>query len=116
MTFPHGETVYRDRPPQIPDPYNPQRTTSGRFEDGTTITLHGAFVASSSSNSVGNATRSQVLTAKSLYCEPKADVQKGDRIRTASGVWYVNELPTADVNPFTGWQPVREVPLDGALG
>lgn len=114
--FPHGETVYRDRAPQVPDPYNPEGATAGEFGDGVTITLHGAFVASSSSSSVTDATRGQVLNAKSLFCSPKADVQIGDRIRTASGIWYVNELPTADVNPFTGWQPVREVPLDGSLG
>lgn len=114
--FPHGETVYRDRPPQITDPYNPAGSVPGAFEDGTTIPLTGAFVASTSSTALGSATRSQVLNAKSLFCPPSADVRIGDRIRTASGVWYVNELPTADVNPFTGWQPVREVPLDGALG
>lgn len=115
MQFPHGETVFRDRRPQIPDPYNPARTVPGEFEDGTTVTLSGCFVASSSSSNSGDATRNQILTSKSLYCAPGADVQAGDRIRTASGTWYVNVLSSADVNPFTGWQPAREVPLDGAL-
>lgn len=115
MRFSHGETVYRDRRPQVSDPYNPARTVPGSWDDADTITLTKCFVASSSSSNPGNATRNQILTAKSLYCAPSADVQPGDRIRTASGVWYVNELPSADVNPFTGWQPAREVPLDGTL-
>lgn len=119
MSYPFGETVFRDRAPQIQDPYHPDdptKTVPGRYEDGTTIKLLGAFVASGSSTAVSNATRSQVLSAKSLFCPPKSDVQIGDRIRTASGTWFVNELPAADTNPFTGWQPTREVPLDGALG
>lgn len=118
MTFPFGETVYRDRPPQVTDPYNPDRTRAGSFDDddAETITLQRAFVASSSSSAVSDATRGQVLSTKSLYCRADADVKIGDRIRTAAGVWYVNELPAADTNPFTGRQPVREVPLDGALG
>lgn len=116
MSYPFGETVYRDRPPQIPDPYKPGHTVPGEYSAGATITLHGAFVGSSSSTNVADATREQILSAKSLFCPPASDVQVGDRIRTASGTWYVNELPTADINPFTGWQPVREVPLNGTLG
>lgn len=117
MTFPHGEVVFRDRAPQIPDPYHPGKTLAGDHDAGTTISIVGAYVAASSSTAFSSATRAQVLSAKSLYCDASADVEIGDRIRTLSGgVWYVNELPTADVNPFTGWQPVREVPLDGTLG
>lgn len=119
MNFPHGEPVTRERRPRIQDPYHPSdssKTVPGEWADAEGIPVPGAFVASSSSIASTSATRSQVLTSKSLYCKPDADIQVGDRIHTASGVWYVNELPTADVNPFTGWRPVREVPLDGTLG
>ena len=84
--------------------------------DAETITIPGAFVASSSSSSLKNATRGEVLTAKSLYCAPDADVQVGDRIRADGVEYYINVLPSADKNPFTGWRPASEIPLDNSLG
>ena len=76
-----------------------------------------------------DATRSQILTEKSLYLtDPAADVQPGDRIRRGgtldenTGIWsggtvlYVNARPEADTSPFTGWQPVVEIPLDMSEG
>ena len=117
MEFDHGQTVYRERRPQIPDPYNPDKTVFGDWADAEETLLEDVFIASSSSAAVGDATRSQVLTTKSLYStDPDVDVQVGDRILADSAVYYVNELPEADVNPFTGWQPVKEIPLDHTLG
>lgn len=125
MRFPHGETVFRDRRASIPDPYNPDRIIPGDFDPDLTIELSEAFVASSSSTAPQDATRSQILTTKSLYLsEPGADVLPGDRIRVGgviddfdTGVAYMVEVvPVADVNPFTGWQPVLEVPLENAEG
>lgn len=114
MEFPHGQTVYRDRPVQVPDRYNPEAKRPGNTVE--TITLEGAFVSSSSSTSLKNATRNEVLTAKSLYCQPSADVQVGDTIRVGTETYQVDAVPAADTNPFTGWQPVVEIPLKGVKG
>jgi hypothetical protein len=117
MEFPFGATVYRDRRPQVPHEYTPGETTPGSWDDASTIELPGAFVASSSSNAVPDATRSQILTAKSLYVtDPSVDVQPGDRIRAGAATYYVRVRPEADVNPFTGWQPLLEVPIEATEG
>lgn len=117
MEFPFGQEVYRDRPAQVPDPYRPGRTVPDTdWSTASTLLIPGAWVASSSSIAQADATRSQVLVSKSLYCAPDSDVKVGDRIRTADAEYFVNEMPEADINPFTGWQPVREVPLDSSLG
>lgn len=116
MEFTHGSTVYRDRRPQVVDPYNPSRTEPGSWEDAQTATIANAFVASASSSSIADPTREQLVIRKSLYCQPDADVRVGDRIRVGSDSYVVREAPEADVNPFTGWQPVREVPLEQVIG
>jgi len=116
MEFPFGQTVHRDRRKQITDPYDATKTVPGTWDDVETVPILNAFVASSSSAGGRDATRTQVLTSKSLYCAPGADVEVGDRIRAAGVDYYVNAKPTADVNPFTGWQPVMEIPLDNTEG
>ncbi|MEU4016182.1 hypothetical protein AB0E56_13065 [Microbacterium sp. NPDC028030] len=130
MEFPFGETVVRERRQMVTDPYDPGTQVPGSWGDPLSyLVLEQAFVASSSSTAPTNATRAQILTEKSLYLtEPSADVQPGDRIRrggtfdedtqTWSGgeVLYVNVRPAADTNPFTGWQPVVEIPLDLSEG
>jgi hypothetical protein len=117
MQFPHGELVERGRRPLVDDPYNPERQVPGEWADAETIELEEAFVASSSAAAVPDATRSQILGSKSLYLtDVDADVKVGDRIRAGSRTYYVNSIPEADVNPFTGWQPAQEIPLDLTLG
>lgn len=117
MDFPHGQTVYRDRRQRITDPYNPTKSISGPWSAADTIPIDDAFVASSSSNTARDATRHQILTAKSLYCtDPTVDVLAGDRIRVGEATYQVDVKPTADVNPFTGWQPAIEIPLKEAAG
>lgn len=117
MEFPDGTTVYRDRRREVPSEYVPGETTPGSWDDVDTIEIREAFVASSSSSSLRNATRSQVLTSKSLYLtDPTADVRPLDRIRAGAAVYYVHVRPEADVNPFTGWQPVLEVPIETTEG
>ena len=126
MEFPFGELVVRERRMPVVDPYDPDTMVPGSWGDPLAyLVLEQAFVASSSSTAPTSATRAQILTEKSLYLtDPAADVQPGDRIRRGgvldvdSGVWsggdvlYVNVRPAADTNPFTGWQPVVEIPLD----
>ena len=117
MEFPHGESVTRERRLPVTDPYDPGATVPGSWSDPLDVlVLHGAFVASSSSTAPANATRTQILTAKSLYAAPDVDVRAGDRIRRGGETYYVNARPEADTNPFTGWQPVVEIPLDMSEG
>lgn len=109
--------MHRDRRKQIPDPYNLSKTTAGPWSDVDTIDLDEAFIASSSSDAVPDATRLELLTLKSLYCpDPSVDVMFGDRIRAGAKVYYVAADTTADVNPFTGWQPAKEIPLKNTEG
>lgn len=126
MDFPFGQTVFRDRRGTKVDPYNPSKTRAiDEFDPELTIELAGAQVASTSSTALRNATRTEILTAKSLYLtDVDADVREGDRIRVggskddlSSGVAYmVTARPASDVNPFTGWQPVVEIPLENVKG
>jgi len=112
MRFRHGQTVYRDRRRLIEDPYNPDSTTEGDWDPALTVELKNSFVASSSSASLANATRVQILTSKSLYLsDPTADVRARDRIRSGTDEYIVEARPAADINPFTGWQPAVEIPL-----
>jgi hypothetical protein len=114
MEFPEGVTVQRDRRRTIADPYNPAVPRLGRWDEPLdTITIEQAFVASSSSSSLRNATREQILTAKSLYVsDPDADIRAKDRIRVGGETYYVHAKPSGDTNPFTGWRPALEIPLE----
>lgn len=116
MDFPFGVDVLRDRRKLVPDPYDPSHQVQGSWDDPVTITLESAFVASSSSAAVPDAARTEIVTYKSLYCAPDSDVVEGDRIRSGSEIYQVPAVPSADVNPFTGWQPLKEIPLKGGKG
>lgn len=115
-TFAHGGRVLRDRRRPAANPYNADRPTPGTWDDVDTITIEDAWVASSSSTTTETATRSQILTEKSLFCPPDADVLVGDRIRADDVTYYVKVKPSGDTNPFTGWHPVLEVPLEDREG
>jgi hypothetical protein len=116
MMFPFGQSVLRDRQHRISDPYNPDSSTPGGWDEVDTVEIEGGFVGSSSSAAVASATRTQVISDKSLFCDPSHDVREGDRIRSGSRAYIVDAVPEADVNPFTGWQPVQEIPLKEVLG
>lgn len=113
MDFAHGADVVRQRRRRVPDPYNPDRTTTAPWEDDPdTLPIADAFVSTSSSSAGFDAARGLVVTTRSLYCsDPTVDVQRGDRIVHPGGIGYVRTIPAADVNPFTGWQPVKEIVL-----
>ena len=116
MDLPYALPVIRARRKLIADPYNPTSTIPGPWADPDTINLKG-FVAASSSSALRDATRKQVLTAKSLYLsDPTSDVVVGDRILVGTDQYEVDAIPTADINPFTGWQPAVEIPLTGVEG
>jgi len=115
MTFAHGTSVRRLRAGLKVDPYSHKETRSD-WTRPEPLDIPGAFVASASTVGVADTNRQQVVTTKSLYCEPDSDVQVGDRIVSGGHTYTVDALPEADVNPFTGWQPVQEIPLREALG
>lgn len=121
MGFLHGDTVHRDRRPLVTDSVNPARQVLGAWSDATTIEIPGAYIGPASSRDASTATRDQTVTALSLFVtDTTVDVKKGDRIRAggtaedlASGTPYmVNARPVTDKNPFTGWAPYMEVPLE----
>jgi hypothetical protein len=121
MQFPFGQTVIRERRPQIEDPHDPDHTIAGDWSDvgdDDRLELEQAFVAPSSSAAAGDATRTQVLTTLSLYLtDPDADVLVGDRIIAAGyPPLYINARPEATQSPFTGWRPIVEIPLDLSEG
>lgn len=121
MDFNFGTTVFRDRRPLGADPYSPakQRRVSD-WDPELTIELPGAYLDPASSSAIANGTRAEILTSATLFLtNAAADVVSGDQIRVggtkedlASGVAYqVEARPAAPTNPFTGWQPVIEIPL-----
>jgi len=136
MDFPFGRTVYRLRAGLIEDPYSGEMV-EGDWDAPTALTIPGAFVAQSSTSILGDATRTQALESKSLFCDPEFDVRLGDRIFVGvfvpallpgvdvltspvtvpsatvqqGDMYTIDGIPAADVNPWTGWQPAREIPL-----
>lgn len=115
MFFPFGESVVRVRRREVPDPYSGD-VALGDWDSAGEVTIPGAYVSQSSSARSQTATRTQVLESKSLFCPPGADVTAADRIRVGAAVYEVDGVPAADVNPFTGWQPVQEIPLERVVG
>jgi len=115
MEFPFGTTVKRLRAKPILDPYS-QEQIAEDWSDPDEVDLDGAYVGGSSTSRVLGESRTQALEARSLYCAPDADVRLGDKIQDGSKVYEVDGIPDAETNPFTGWQPVREIPLRRGLG
>ncbi|GAB2567489.1 hypothetical protein [Leucobacter ruminantium] len=116
MSFPNGEQVVRLRRAEVLDPYS-GTVTLGDWDDPDELDLEGAYVASSSTSARRDAARNELLEEKSLYLDdPHADVQAQDRIRAQGVTYQIDGMPTADVNPWTGWQPIREIPLTRVSG
>jgi len=124
MGFPHGQTLYRDRRKRIPDPNNPARTVGGDWDPDGVLTLTGAYLDVPSSTAPTSPTRSQALEDRALYLpSASVDVAKGDRIRIGGTVaepgdhvWFIRIRPATGAaalhNPYTGWVPPLEVPLE----
>lgn len=119
MDFPFGRTVYRLRAALIEDPYSNEEV-AGDWSDPDVLEISGAFIAQTSTSRLGGATREQAIEAKSLFCSGDLDIRKGDRIRSGpagSPIYTIAGIPPeADINPFTGWSPQREIPLTRAVG
>ncbi|WP_336653078.1 MULTISPECIES: hypothetical protein [unclassified Leucobacter] len=111
MSYPHGETVVRLRRAEEYDEYS-ATVMIGNWDEPDELVLEGAFVASSSTSARRDAARAELLEEKSLYLDdPHADVQAQDRIRAGGVIYLIDGMPSADTNPWTGWQPIREIPL-----
>ncbi|MDR2294689.1 MAG: hypothetical protein LBE05_05745 [Microbacterium sp.] len=115
MELPFGETVHRLRPASKVDPYS-KKPIPADWATAVETEIPGAFVASSSTSRNVTASRTQIVTEKSLYCDPSFDVQPTDRIRAGGVVYTIDGIASADTNPFTGWQPIREVLLTRFTG
>jgi len=116
MAYPAGELAVRLRRREILDSYSGTVTLSD-WDDPDELELEGAYVASSSTSNRRDAARNELLEEKSLYLDdPQADVQAQDRIRAQGVTYQIDGMPSADINPWTGWQPVREIPLTRVSG
>lgn len=115
-------SVVRWRRQMVPDPYNPKLSRPADTWDGAEkVVLDGAAVLGSSSYALRAEERVQAIESKSLFLDdPFADVRRLDGISMTFDVaepeFIVEAVPHADKSPFTGWQPVREVPLKGVDG
>lgn len=115
-TFTADEPVVRLRRKETEDPYS-GTVTLGDWDDPDELPLEGGYVAASSTSARSDASRRELLEEKSLYLDdPHADVQAQDRIRAQGIIYMIDGMPSADVNPWTGWQPVREIPLRRVVG
>lgn len=119
MSF--GQTVYRLRAGMIPDPYDPGSMIPGDWENKTVLPIPRAFIAQTSTSMLGGATRQQAVEAKSLFCEGRFDIQKGDRIRDGQNdtdpTYSIDGIPPEpDVNPYTKRVARREIPLERFIG
>lgn len=115
MDFAHGQSVTLLRARLVADPHGGDYPVKD-WNDPVSSTIENAFVAASSSVRSTTATRAQVLTDKSLYCQPGSDVLAGDRIVSGGLTYTIDGQPSADTNPFSGWQPVMEVALTNGEG
>lgn len=118
MSF--GQTVYRLRAGMIADPYSGDEVP-GDWGNTTEMPVLRAFIAQTSTSLLGNATREQAAESKSLFCEGKFDIQKGDRIRDGQNdddpIYTINGIPPVpDVNPYTKRVARREIPLVRYVG
>ncbi|WP_336642335.1 hypothetical protein [Microbacterium sp. MMO-56] len=115
MSFPAGVTVVRLRAKPVLDPYS-QKQVGADWSDPDTLELPGSYVGQSSTARTLGASRTQILESRSLYCDPDLDVQALDKIQHGTVVYDIDGFPDVEVNPFTGWSPVREIPLRRAAG
>lgn len=111
--IPDSVTVLRDRRATEADPYNPGRTRPvASWDDAATAAIPGAWVGTPSISALNDPARSATDSVASLYCDAAADVQQGDRIRTGGHAFIVGAVPMLAANPFTGWMPPLEIPVE----
>lgn len=111
LFLPFGQSVKRRRRRMVLDDYSQENTLGDWTDPLPDVVLEDAFVASSSGTAQTSEDGTYVITTKSLYCGPDADVLAGDRIIDGATTYDIPHKPEADTNPFTGWQPLAEIPL-----
>lgn len=86
---------------------------SSSWKDATVETVASSWVEANTSTVDESAVQAEqrVTSTYTLYTPPSADVRQDDRIRFDGVLYEVDVVPSANVNPFSGWQPVRVVPL-----
>jgi hypothetical protein len=109
-------TVYRDRRKRVTSEYNPAATVPGSWNDPDTIELPAAWISFTTTSASVDGARSQQIVLATLYDPQHGDVQAGDRIRSGSDTYSVTSTPFRQTNPFTGWAPYTEVPLEEVTG
>lgn len=109
-------TVYRDRRKRVTSEFNPGATVPGSWDDPDTIELPGAWVSFTTTTASVDGARSEQLILATLYDPSHGDVRSGDRIRVGDDTYPVTSKPIRQINPFTGWAPYTEVPLQEVIG
>jgi hypothetical protein len=106
--------ILRDRRPTEPDQYNPGRTRpAATWAEAATITLpDDAWIGTPSIQGSSDPARSSTASTASLFCDIDVDVRKGDRLRYGSHTFIVQAVPLSTPNPWTGWQPPVEIPIE----
>jgi hypothetical protein len=111
--------ILRDRPATEPDPYNPGRTRpAATWDDAATITLPDtpdAWIGTPSIQASGDPARSSTSSTASLFCDATVDVRQGDRLRYGGHTFIVQAVPLSTPNPWTGWQPPVEIPIQEVI-
>lgn len=113
--LPNGESVVRERPKLIQDPYSGKPTLAD-WTDPDKIDLEGVAIAPSSSTEPVSDDRQQLTTQMSIYCSSTDDVLPMDRIRASSGLWSVEGEVADWTNPLTGWNPGAEFRIKKVSG
>ncbi|QHJ77024.1 MAG: hypothetical protein [Caudoviricetes sp.] len=112
-----SQTYERLRRPSVPDPYNPDSTVPGGWDQAVSITVHGVLASKSSLEQPDPVRSEAISTAVLILDDPDADMRRGDRIKAADGrLWDVQGYPHADINPFTGWRPTLACDLQEVTG
>lgn len=119
MDFNHPQRFIRLRARKTSDPYTPSATVDDWTKPADEIPVYGAL-SSASSRRTPDANREPTTSGAYLtVTDPYCDILIGDRIRTEPDdgrLWDVTGFPSNDINPFTGWQPTREIQLTERRG
>lgn len=112
-------TVYvRLRAERKPSNMNPDRTVED-WVNPEELMFTGFLASTSSIQTEDNNRRITTSTATLTVPDSTVDIAVNDRIRTEPDdgrLWRVAGFPSFDRNPFTGWQPTREIPLEEVTG
>ena len=116
--MPYVTSFCRLRAGTVHNPYNPDATGSD-WTTPYTLQFDGALASASSTTSTSKLDKRVASTATLTCPDPTLDIRVGDRIRAEPDdgrLWTVSGIPSADINPFTGWRPTLEIQLEEVMG